>query len=123
MRIGLCGFTMAMEDYALHFPVVEVQHTFYEPPRNEVMQRWRAVTPPRLEYTMKVWQLVTHSASSPTYRRMKRPLAARRSAGVLSRFGVSCRRLAPLGAMREGAHCHGTPVSRPRQFCARPRER
>jgi uncharacterized protein YecE (DUF72 family) len=76
VRIGLCGFTMAMEDYALHFPVIEVQNTFYEPPRNEVMQRWRSVTAPRLEYTMKVWQLVTHSASSPTYRRMKRPLAA-----------------------------------------------
>ena len=76
MRIGLCGFTMSMEDYALHFPVIEVQNTFYEPPRDEVMQRWRAVTPPTLEYTMKVWQLVTHSASSPTYRRMKRPLGA-----------------------------------------------
>ena len=76
VRIGLCGFTMAMEDYALHFPVIEVQNTFYEPPRDEVMQRWRAVTAPALEYTMKVWQLVTHSASSPTYRRMKRPLAA-----------------------------------------------
>lgn len=81
MRIGLCGFTMAMEDYALHFPVIEVQNTFYEPPRNEVMQRWRAVTAPTLEYTMKVWQLVTHSASSPTYRRMKRPLAAAAAPG------------------------------------------
>ena len=76
VRIGLCGFTMAMEDYALHFPVIEVQHTFYAPPRDEVMQRWRAVTAPTLEYTMKVWQLVTHSSSSPTYRRMKPPLAA-----------------------------------------------
>lgn len=76
VRIGLCGFTMAMEDYGLYFPVVEVQNTFYEPPRDEVMQRWRAVTGPRLEYTMKVWQLVTHSAGSPTYRRMKRPLDA-----------------------------------------------
>jgi|SoiMethySBSTD1v2_1073268.scaffolds.fasta_scaffold29306_4 uncharacterized protein YecE (DUF72 family) len=76
VRLGLCGFTMAMEDYALYFPVVEVQNTFYEPPRDEVMQRWRAVTAPTLEYTMKVWQLVTHAAGSPTYRRMKRPLAA-----------------------------------------------
>jgi len=75
VRIGLCGFTMAMEDYALYFPVVEVQNTFYEPPRNEVLQRWRAVTAPTLEYTMKVWQLVTHAAASPTYRRMRRPLA------------------------------------------------
>ena len=76
MRIGLCGFTMAMEEYALHFRVVEVQNTFYQPPRDEVMQRWRAVTAPTLEYTMKVWQLVTHSASSPTYRRIKQPLEA-----------------------------------------------
>ena len=30
VRIGLCGFTMAMEDYAVHFPVIEVQNTFYE---------------------------------------------------------------------------------------------
>ena len=76
MRIGLCGFTMAMEDYALHFPVVEIQNTFYEPPRDEVMQRWRALAAPALEYTIKVWQLVTHASSSPTYRRMKRPLEA-----------------------------------------------
>ena len=67
---------MAMEDYALHFPVVEVQNTFYEPPRTEVMRRWIAVTPSSLEYTMKVWQLVTHPATSPTYRRMKTPLPA-----------------------------------------------
>jgi uncharacterized protein YecE (DUF72 family) len=75
VRVGLCGFTMAMEDYALYFPVVEVQHTFYEPPRDELLKRWLRVTPPSLEYTMKVWQLVTHSAGSPTYRRLKRPLA------------------------------------------------
>ncbi len=75
-RVGLCGFTMAVEDYALYFPVVEIQNTFYEPPRDEVLRRWLAITPPSLEYTIKVWQLVTHAAASPTYRRMKRPLAA-----------------------------------------------
>ena len=73
VRVGLCGFTMSMKDYARHFPVVEVQSTFYEPPRDEVMKKWLASTP-ALEYTMKVWQLVTHAANSPTYRRMKRPL-------------------------------------------------
>src|SRR5918993_4204654 len=65
---------MSMEDYALHFPVVEIQNTFYDPPRDIFMQRWRSVTAPSLEYTMKVWQLVTHAAGSPTYRRMKRAL-------------------------------------------------
>lgn len=34
------------------------------------MRRWVAGTS-SLEYTMKVWQLVTHAATSPTYRRMK----------------------------------------------------
>jgi uncharacterized protein YecE (DUF72 family) len=72
IRVGLCGFTMPMEDYARHFPVVEIQHTFYDPPGADVMHRWRALTPPSLEYTIKVWQLVTHSITSPTYRRMKR---------------------------------------------------
>jgi len=74
LRVGLCGFTMSMEDYPLHFPVVEIQNTFYEPPRDLVLQRWLAHTPASLEYTIKVWQLVTHPASSPTYRRMKKPL-------------------------------------------------
>lgn len=73
VRVGLCGFTMAMEDYARHFPVVEIQHTFYDPPDGDVMRRWLALTPASLEYTMKVWQLVTHPIASPTYRRMKRP--------------------------------------------------
>jgi uncharacterized protein YecE (DUF72 family) len=76
VRVGLCGFTMSMKTYADHFPVVEVQNTFYEPPRDTVMQKWLAATPRSLEYTMKVWQLVTHPATSPTYRRMKRPLQA-----------------------------------------------
>lgn len=75
IRVGLCGFTMSMEDYPLHFPVVEIQNTFYEPPRDELMRRWLAATPASLEYTIKVWQLVTHPRTSPTYRRMKNPLS------------------------------------------------
>jgi uncharacterized protein YecE (DUF72 family) len=74
VRVGLCGFSIAMRDYACRFRVVEVQNTFYEPPRDEVMAKWKAVTGPSLEYTMKVWQLVTHAANSPTYRRMQRKL-------------------------------------------------
>jgi uncharacterized protein YecE (DUF72 family) len=74
VRVGLCGFSMSMHDYARYFPVVEVQNTFYEPPREALMKKWLAITPPSLEYTMKVWQLVTHPANSPTYRRMKRKL-------------------------------------------------
>lgn len=73
VRVGLCGFSMAMGNYALHFPVVEIQQTFYEPPADAVLRRWRARTGSALEYTMKVWQRVTHPAISPTYRRVRVP--------------------------------------------------
>src|SRR5688572_1186578 len=74
VRVGLCGFTMAIEDYPLRFPVVEVQQTFYQPPRDETMRGWLAATPKDFEFTLKAWQLVTHPGASPTYRRTTRPL-------------------------------------------------
>lgn len=75
LRVGLCGFSMAMGRYP--FPVVEVQSTFYEPQKDAVMEKW----PASLEYTMKVWQLVTHPRESPTYRRVRTPLGARERPG------------------------------------------
>lgn len=48
VKIGLCGFTIAMGKYSSHFPVVEVQQTFYQPPAETVMRRWRASTDPGL---------------------------------------------------------------------------
>src|SRR3954453_4304095 len=74
VRIGLCGFSMAFDEYVREFPVVEVQQTFYEPPRDATMRRWRAEAPEDFEFTVKAWQLVTPPTSSPTYRRLRRPL-------------------------------------------------
>jgi uncharacterized protein YecE (DUF72 family) len=76
VRVGLCGWTISQRTYVERFPVVEVQHTFYEPPADAVLLRWRTQVSPRFEFTIKAWQLVTHDSSSPTYRRMKRPLPA-----------------------------------------------
>jgi uncharacterized protein YecE (DUF72 family) len=76
VRIGLCGFTMAFADYVREFGVVEVQQTFYEPPADATLLRWRRQAPLRFEFTLKAWQLITHEASSPTYRRLRRPLSA-----------------------------------------------
>ena len=88
IRIGLCGFTMPMKDYARHFPVVEVQSTFYEPPRDTVVMKWPTGGTPPLEYTIKVWQLVTHAANSPTYRRMKSPLSAKDEPGFFRNSAI-----------------------------------
>jgi len=74
VRVGLCGWTVSQASYVRRFPLVEVQHTFYEPPPDAVLARWRVQVPTRFEFTIKAWQVVTHESSSPTYRRLKRPL-------------------------------------------------
>ena len=74
VRVGLCGWTVSQASYVRRFPVLEVQQTFYEPPADAVLARWRTQVPEGFEFTIKAWQIVTHESNSPTYRRMKRPL-------------------------------------------------
>lgn len=74
IRLGLCGVSMGFDAYVREFPVLEVQQTFYRPPSDATLARWRGQAPPGFEFTMKVWQVVTHEASSPTYRRLGRTL-------------------------------------------------
>jgi uncharacterized protein YecE (DUF72 family) len=73
-KIGCCGFPVVKERYAERFQVVEVQQTFYEPPRIATLQNWRALVPGNFEFTLKAWQIITHTAKSPTYRRLKTKL-------------------------------------------------
>jgi uncharacterized protein YecE (DUF72 family) len=83
VKVGLCGAGSALQRYAEQFRVLEVQRTFYEPPRTATLQRWRASVPPSFEFTVKAWQLVTHESRSSTYRRLRTPLtdAERAEAG------------------------------------------
>ena len=71
VRLGLCGWTTSMTSYVRRFPLVEVQHTFYEPPADALLARWRAEVPTGFEFTIKAWQVVTHESSSPTYRKVR----------------------------------------------------
>jgi uncharacterized protein YecE (DUF72 family) len=74
-QIGTCGFGLNKESYARVFSCVEIQHTFYQPPQLKTLERWRAEMPSDFEFTLKAWQLITHDARSPTYRRLKRKLS------------------------------------------------
>ena len=74
VKIGTCGFHVTKEKYAQLLRTVEIQHTFYQPPQVKTLERWRAAVPPDFEFTVKAWQLITHEAKSPTYRRLKREL-------------------------------------------------
>lgn len=75
-RVGTCGFGMVQAEYQRSFSCVEIQHTFYQPPRVTTLERWRAQMPPEFEFVIKAWQLITHDARSPTYRRLKLKLSS-----------------------------------------------
>jgi uncharacterized protein YecE (DUF72 family) len=83
VKIGTCGFRANKEEYAQMLASVEVQHTFYQPPQIKTLEGWRAQVPPDFEFTLKAWQIITHEAKSPTYKRLKRKLTdeERESAG------------------------------------------
>jgi uncharacterized protein YecE (DUF72 family) len=73
--IGTCGFGRAKrEEYVTVLRVVEIQHTFYDPPQIKTLEKWRSDVPREFEFTLKAWQMITHESSSPTYKRLKRPL-------------------------------------------------
>lgn len=48
------------------------KQTFYEPPRLATLARWREEAPPGFRFAIKCFQMVTHEATSPTYRRLRR---------------------------------------------------
>lgn len=68
VRVGTCGFPEAQARLFRDFGILEVQRTFYRPPRVTTAERWRREAPTGFVFTLKAWQLVTHEASSPTYR-------------------------------------------------------
>jgi uncharacterized protein YecE (DUF72 family) len=76
-RIGTSGFGIGRAKYVQTFSCVEIQHTFYQPPKISTLERWRSEAPPNFEFVLKAWQLITHDARSPTYRRLKRQLSER----------------------------------------------
>ncbi|MFQ5838173.1 MAG: DUF72 domain-containing protein [Thermoplasmata archaeon] len=70
VRVGTCGFPISRSVLFKTLDVVEVQRTFYRPPRIDTVRRWREEAPAGLRFTLKAWQLITHEPSSPTYRRL-----------------------------------------------------
>lgn len=78
IKIGCCGFPVNRSIYYQTFKVVEIQQTFYQLPKIETVRKWREETPSDFEFTVKVWQIITHPPSSPTYRRLKLPVSEER---------------------------------------------
>lgn len=71
VRVGCCGFAMAQPKYFSTFSCVEINTSFYQLPKRQTAARWRAAAPPGFQFALKAWQVITHPASSPTYRRTR----------------------------------------------------
>ena len=93
VRIGCSGFRSSRESYYEVLDSVEVQHTFYQPPQVPTLKRWREEAPVGFEFAVKAWQLITHTSSSPTRRRLKRQLTEEEKEGAGS--------FRPSGIVRE----------------------
>jgi uncharacterized protein YecE (DUF72 family) len=74
VKIGTCGFRAKKEEYAEMLAAVEIQNTFYQPPQIKTLEKWRDSVPDDFEFVLKAWQLITHEAKSPTYKRLKKQL-------------------------------------------------
>jgi len=69
IKVGCCGYPVSMQKYFSEFHLVEIQSTFYKLPRMETAEKWRAQAPEDFEFTVKVWQGITHPPDSPTWKR------------------------------------------------------
>ncbi len=81
--VGCCGWAAGRARYFEQFRTVELQSTFYQPPAVNLAEKWKHAAPGGFRFCLKAWQLITHEASSPTYRKLKTPLppASRPAAG------------------------------------------
>jgi uncharacterized protein YecE (DUF72 family) len=71
VNIGCCGFALAQARYLRTFDCVEINSSFYQLPRLQTAQRWRATAPAEFAFSLKAWQVITHTATSPTYKRTR----------------------------------------------------
>ncbi|MFP4637341.1 MAG: DUF72 domain-containing protein [Spirochaetaceae bacterium] len=95
IKIGTCGYgdyrpeegwkeryANKLQAYTYAFDTVELNRTFYRLPRENTARRWREEARPGFEFTVKVWQAVTHPVSSPTWRSRKKELSDKQAEEV-----------------------------------------
>jgi uncharacterized protein YecE (DUF72 family) len=120
--VGTCGWTylrafypagLAAADrlafYAAHFPVVEVDSTFYQLPRPSAAARWVAQTPGSFAFDVKVPRTITHLRQKDDLDALDASVGPLRAAGKLGAllfslpgwFDVSAQNGAFLAAARQ----------------------
>ncbi len=62
MAPGSCRQLSGLERYSEYFNAVEINSTFYRPPRIATLERWRDSTPATFRFTAKMPRTITHEA-------------------------------------------------------------
>lgn len=77
-KAGCAGFPVARQRYFQALGAVEIGTSFYNLPRLETAQAWRAEAPKGFDFALRAWQLITHPGDSAGYGRTRLALAPKR---------------------------------------------
>ncbi len=72
IAVGCCGFPVSRKLYYENFNCCEIQKTFYTFPKISLLGKWRKEAPADFSFIIKASQIITHPASSPTYKRFEK---------------------------------------------------
>jgi uncharacterized protein YecE (DUF72 family) len=116
--VGTCGFAEAQDRTFATLDCLEVQKTFYQPPRVATAERWRGKAPPAFRFAVKAWQLITHEPTSPTYRRLREPLsqAQRAECGRLRWNATTARAWAATQTIADALEAEAVVLQTPASF-------
>lgn len=67
--VGCCGLPIGLEKYLKEFKILEINNTFYKLPQLKTAQKWRNIVPKDFQFSVKVFQAITHPITSPTWKR------------------------------------------------------
>jgi len=68
VKVGVCNLSSRL---LKEFSVVEIQQTFYNMPRESTVNGWREKAGKDFTFSFKVFQGITHTAKSPTWRKYR----------------------------------------------------
>jgi len=75
IKVGCCGTAgLSLQKYSQQFNLLEVQRSFYELLKEDLGNKWRNSVKMDFEFTIKVFQGITHPVESPTWRKSNKIL-------------------------------------------------
>lgn len=77
IKVGTCGFTYKHFRY---FDVIEVQQTFYDIVNENTLKKWKEKGS-NVEFTLKAFQVITHTYNTMTYKKMKSDIGLKENFG------------------------------------------